>query len=125
MILGIGIDSVAIGRFVTWHQHPKRVARIFSPEEITYCTSVPAKSAERFALRFAAREAVYKALCTAGLSCPPFLTLCKNIRVSTRGPLTIKLLSALNTPQDIQVLASGTHAENLATAIVIITKNTL
>lgn len=125
MILGVGIDSVAISRFVTWHQHQDRLMRIFSPAEISYCISVPAKSAERFALRFAAREAAFKALHSAGIPCPPFLTFCKSITVSAGGPLIINPLPRFVQAEPLHFLASGTHAENTATVVVIIAKNAI
>jgi len=63
MIKGIGIDVTEIERFRSWHTYsPTRLKKIFSPEEITYCLSVPKKSAERFAVRFSAKEAFFKAL---------------------------------------------------------------
>ncbi|HEX2978427.1 MAG TPA: 4'-phosphopantetheinyl transferase superfamily protein [Candidatus Babeliales bacterium] len=63
MILGIGIDSAEIERFLDWDKFTHRqLLKFFSQREIDYCTSIPAKSAERFAARFAAKEALYKAL---------------------------------------------------------------
>ena len=63
MIIGIGIDAVAIDRFNTWHTYPQeKLLRIFSEQEISYCLNNKQKSAERFAARFAAREAFFKAL---------------------------------------------------------------
>jgi len=84
MILGIGIDAVAISRFACWHQFSQaRLRRIFSAEEIDYCLASQSRSAERFAVRFAAREAFFKALSSAvpdhGI---PFLTVCRAIAVA-------------------------------------------
>src|SRR5262245_64141369 len=42
-------------------RHPTMRARVFTPEEITYCDG-KARPAESFAGRFAAREATIKAL---------------------------------------------------------------
>jgi holo-[acyl-carrier protein] synthase len=42
-------------------RHPSMRARVFTPEEIAYCDS-KARPAESYAGRFAAREAVIKAL---------------------------------------------------------------
>ena len=56
MICGIGVDSVEIERFALWLDYSKkRLSRIFSLEEIEYCLQQKNKSAERFAVRFAAR----------------------------------------------------------------------
>ena len=56
-MIALGIDSVDIERFSDWYTMPDRYKRIFSDTEIAYCLSVPAKSAERFATRFAASRA--------------------------------------------------------------------
>lgn len=63
MILGIGVDIIDVHRFADWHTKSEaELSRIFSPEEITYCLHENAKlSAERFAVRFAAKEAFFKA----------------------------------------------------------------
>lgn len=64
MILGCGIDIVDIARFNHWHTKPiTQLKRCFSDEELSYCLEIPSKSAERFATRFAAKEAFYKAFC--------------------------------------------------------------
>ncbi len=63
MILGIGVDTIEIERFADWHTYPKsKLLKLFSQEEIEYCVSNIRKSAERFAVRFAAKEALFKAL---------------------------------------------------------------
>lgn len=78
-MIGVGLDLVAINRFSSFHTFThKKLQRIFSPSEITYALQVPCKSSERFAARFAAKEALYKALSVAlGKPPCPFLTLCK------------------------------------------------
>ena len=84
MILGIGIDIVEVERFVSWRDYsPKKLSRIFSPQEIDYCLQQPNKSAERFAARFAAREALFKALSYAYPNHQlPFLTLCSRVTIT-------------------------------------------
>lgn len=60
MILGIGVDTVAIERFAAkLEQTPALVARLFREEERD-------ASAQTLAGRFAAKEAVIKALAGAG-----------------------------------------------------------
>jgi holo-[acyl-carrier protein] synthase len=78
MIIGLGIDTIEIERFALWHTYSiKKLRRIFSDEEIIYCLQEQKKSAQRFAVRFAAREALYKALSYAYPDKKiPFLTLC-------------------------------------------------
>ena len=84
MILGIGIDSVEIERFAHWHTYSDHsLSRIFSAEEIAYCRANPVLATQRFAVRFAAREALYKALSTAAPgNTIPFLTLCRAVTIT-------------------------------------------
>lgn len=130
MILGIGIDAVDIDRFTHWQTYSdKKLLRIFSLDEIAYCRACPTKSAERFAVRFAAREAFYKALCQA---CPYkknlFLQICRQIGIRQGNlgqPEFVinwqKLMPTLdNTPR---VILSLTHTNAMALAWVVIENN--
>lgn len=59
--------------------------RIFSTEEIDYCLFNSDKSAERFAVRFAAREALYKGISQHDEYYRiPFLTLCSSVIISKK-----------------------------------------
>ena len=61
-ILGLGVDICEISRMErALERHPTMRDRVFTPEEIAYCDS-KARPAESYAGRFAAREAVIKAL---------------------------------------------------------------
>jgi holo-[acyl-carrier protein] synthase len=61
-ILGLGVDVCEIARMErALERHPTMRARVFTPEEVAYCDS-RARPAESYAGRFAAREAVIKAL---------------------------------------------------------------
>ncbi len=132
MIMGLGIDSVEIERFASWHTKPW-LGRILSAQEIDYCLSNSLLAPQRFAVRFAVREALYKALSQAipGHSIP-FLTLCRAITLENQSSSPVlrvdwKLLQPYASP-DFQdncphILASLTHTRVTATAIVIIEKN--
>ena len=86
VIAGIGIDTVIIRRFDNWATFSHaRLQKIFTPEEIDYCTRNPHKISERFAARFAAREAFYKAISSVRLRNIPFFTLSKNISVCRKN----------------------------------------
>ena len=65
MIIGTGIDIVAISRFERFVKENNQplFERIFTPGEQEYCTA-KRFSAQHFALRFAAKEAFLKALGT-------------------------------------------------------------
>lgn len=119
MIAGIGLDSVEVKRFESWHTYNKKqLLKVFSEQEITYCLSNTKKSAERFAVRFAAREAFYKAYCSAypdkQLS---FLAMCKQCTITKNNNGSIQLI--VNTAFTTHL--SVTHTHTTATAFVILT----
>ncbi len=61
-IVGLGVDISEIARVErALERHPTMRERVFTPEERAYCDS-KARPAESYAGRFAAREAVIKAL---------------------------------------------------------------
>lgn len=65
MILGIGIDMIEVPRVAAALDRfgDRFLRRIFTPDEIRYCDS-KANRAERYAGRFAAKEAALKAIGT-------------------------------------------------------------
>ena len=124
MILGIGIDTVEVERFITWRDYsPKKLSRIFSPQEINYCLLQSNKSAERFAARFAAREALFKALSYAYPNHQlPFLTLCSRItitKIDGRPYLTVVGDIGIDLT-GVTIHLSLSHTRTHATALVII-----
>ncbi len=131
MIYGVGIDSVEIARFARWHTYPRKsLARIFSPKEISYCLENKEKSLERFAVRFAAREAFFKALAQPHSKPVPFLAICKILtldRSANGAPHLIVNWQKLHTKTKkfaptLDVHVSLTHTRLVATAIVILAK---
>lgn len=130
MILGIGIDTTEIERFNDWHTYTKeKLQKIFSDEEISHCLKSETKSAERFAVRFAAREALFKSL---GSYKPdhtvPFLTLCKKTKIlqNQNGVPYVELdwhyiKDQMNLDQ-CNIFISMTHAKDTATAWIILEK---
>ncbi len=65
MIVGIGVDIVEVGRIErALRLYGERfIRRVFTPQEADYCRQA-ARPPERFATRFAAKEAALKALGT-------------------------------------------------------------
>jgi holo-[acyl-carrier protein] synthase len=130
MIAGIGIDSIEIERFSQWHTYARTtLERIFSPQEIDYCLKVPVKTAERLAVRFAAREAFYKALCMMEPSLHfPFLTICKKMSIKETAEGLPKLVvdwqSLFNNKKknfsSLIIHLSLSHNQTTAFALVII-----
>ena len=125
MILGIGIDGIEIERFVKWRNYSfKKLCRIFSEEEVAYCLEKPDKSAERFAVRFAAREALYKALSYAYFDTKiPFLTLCAQTKIFMVGPQPHLIFkNEFFDSDNHKIHLSLSHSDNQALAFVIIEK---
>jgi holo-[acyl-carrier protein] synthase len=132
MILGIGIDSVEIERFTHWHRYNHhQLKRIFTESELNYCYAIPVKSTERFAARFAAKEACYKALSSAfPYSNASFMIVCRYIELANHAngaPYIIlrpEILKIFNIKEPIHTLISLTHTKTTASALVIIQKKT-
>ncbi len=63
MIIGVGVDLTPVSRMAeALERHPGRLeARLFTARERAYCFA-HAQAAQHFAARFAAKEAVLKAL---------------------------------------------------------------
>lgn len=64
MIIGVGIDIVEIGRIQAAIKRRAFIDRVFTPAEQAYCESRGVQRAASYAARFAAKEAVLKALGT-------------------------------------------------------------
>ena len=123
MILGIGVDSVEIARFAHWYTYSrKKLSKIFSDQEIDYCLSVPAKSAERFAVRFAAREALYKAYSSWKPDHQiPFLTYCKAVTISKKkSGIPEAALDDIIATNQCKILISLSHSNTTAIAFAIL-----
>ena len=64
MLIGVGCDVIEITRVAKALESRAFVERVYAPEEIAYCESRGKQAAASFAARFAAKEAVLKALGT-------------------------------------------------------------
>jgi holo-[acyl-carrier protein] synthase len=66
MIVGVGVDVVPVARFAeTLHRTPSLAARLFTPAELVTHSGEP-RTPESLAARFAAKEALAKALGAGG-----------------------------------------------------------
>lgn len=118
-----GIDAVEIIRFANWHLFStSKLSRIFTASEIAYCLSEPEKAAERFAVRFAAKEAFYKALSPQLTKTVPFLYVCKLSEVSLCEGFPDLEIDWGNLPvkKTFQTSISLSHTKTTAIAVVII-----
>ena len=64
MVIGIGCDIIEIVRIKKAVERASFSERVFTPEEREYCSSRGLQAAASYAARFAAKEAVLKALGT-------------------------------------------------------------
>ncbi len=123
MKMAIGIDAVEVNRFNRWLTfNPSILKRVYSQEELDYCLRNGAFGASRLAARFAAKEALYKALCQF-YTYPPclFSELLRHSSVSKKQvypQLYVSWQALKLVPLEIQV--SLTHTAQLAIAFVIV-----
>jgi holo-[acyl-carrier protein] synthase len=59
--VNVGVDIVEIKRLAAQAHNPRFLERVFTPEEVAYCRARK-NAAQHFAVRFAAKEAVWKAV---------------------------------------------------------------
>lgn len=110
--IGVGIDIVEIKRFETLLSDNDFIKRIFTRKEADYCFKSKSP-AQHFAVRFACKEAVYKALSQLGVHHTEF----KDIEIipTAKNP-EIKI----NSKKLFVVKISLSHSETSAIAIAII-----
>ncbi|HEY0273063.1 MAG TPA: holo-ACP synthase [Chitinophaga sp.] len=120
MIKGIGTDIVDVARI------RQKIAQgrgfrelVFSPQEIAYCEQ-QVHAAESYAARFAAKEALLKALGTGwGQSGLQFYEI--EIRNDAAGRPALHLLGPGAAAYDQYILhVSLSHTASLATAVVLV-----
>lgn len=122
MIIGIGCDIISVQRIQHAMQRNERFAeKLFTPGEITYCQS-KASPWQSFAARFAAKEAVMKALGTGWDGKVNWLDI--EVRSDDKGNPFVtlsggaKLLAAEKSVNNIQLSLS--HEKEQALAFVIL-----
>ncbi len=119
-VIGIGTDLVELDRFrVTLQRTPAIVDRLFTVDEQAYA-SRRRDPTERFAVRFAAKEAVLKAL-GLGLGAMAFRDI-EVVRAESGAP-SLKLhgdAAALAADRGVRRwLLTMTHTERVAQAIAV------
>lgn len=127
MQLSVGIDTVEIARFAQFHTYSRhQLSRLFSAHEIEYCLQIPQLSAQRFAARFALKEAFLKALCQHfALTTFPLLTVAKAVSLDKTESLPPQLLINWSLLQQMsktiypcQSAFSLTHSTTIAIASI-------
>ncbi|MBU8892973.1 MAG: holo-ACP synthase [Bacteroidales bacterium] len=125
MIIGIGTDIFEVERMKTKiEKQPSLIEGIFTDNEISYCNQYKNK-AQRFAARYAAKEAFLKALGTGWRDGITFKDI--NIINDDLGKPEIKLSGMAKQIADklgvTAVHLSMSHTKDLASAFVIINNN--
>ena len=123
MIVAIGIDSIEISRIeeVFSRRGPRFRDRVFTTDEIAYCERRGSRFAS-YAVRFAAKEAIMKALGTGWAEGIAW----RDVEVvrGEKGAPTIRLsgraLELFNEMGARKVHLSLTHSRDIATAQVIL-----
>lgn len=112
--MGVGIDLLEIARLErALQRHPRLADRVFTPAEQDYAAA-RARPARHLAARFAAKEAVVKAL---GLSGGFGL---RDIEVVAGEPPTVRLAGrAADVASGKSVEVSLTHSREFAAAVAI------
>ena len=120
MILGVGVDLTPVSRMtLAMERHPERLeTRLFTTQERAYCRA-RVNSAQHFAARFAAKEAVLKAL-----RVPPGLTWHELEVVCDEGgaprlELHGEAARAAERAGVLRLHLSLTHADDQAIAFVV------
>jgi holo-[acyl-carrier protein] synthase len=123
MIVGIGVDDVDVDRFRrSLERTPSLVDRLFTDGERAYASAAaPVMAVQRYAARFAAKEAVLKAL-GVGLGACGFHDI-EVVRDDASGAPALALHAAAATLAAEQGVArwhlSMSHTETRATAFVV------
>lgn len=129
-MIALGIDSVEIERFKPWTSYShKKLRTIFAEQELAYCFANTHKTAERLAVRFAAREAFFKAVhqLLPALNIP-LRTIARAVnvvRASNGVPSlsinwnALKLYVDIQDSTHIETQLALTHTKTVATAVVL------
>lgn len=123
MILGTGIDLCEVERIRAKVQAPvdEFVSAVFLPGEIAYCQA-KRHPAEHFAARFAAKEAVVKALADAQGSGTYWQDI--EIRNEQDGRPVVRLHGRAHEMADLlkvrRIFLSMTHTREMAAATVVL-----
>lgn len=119
-VVGIGVDAVDLTRFrTTITRTPSIVSRMFTPGERAYAEKARDPT-ERFAARFAAKEAVMKSM---GVGLGAFeLQECEVVRADSGEPSIVLHGGAVQVAVEHGVarfLLTMTHTETTAIAFVV------
>lgn len=111
-LAGVGTDIVEVARIAAFARKPGALERIFSAREIAYCRARK-NCFEHLAVRFAAKEAVYKAL--------PFGAVAfKAIELSNGPDGEPRVSVADERCRGLKILISLSHTKEYAVATAVV-----
>ncbi len=121
---GVGVDIVSVRRMADMIARlgERFAARVFALAEIETAPSVPARRAQHFAARFAAKEAVFKLLGTS-TAAPPWRDV-EVVRTQAGAPLVRLHGRALDLARALgldDITVSMSHEDEYAVAIALAT----
>lgn len=110
-LIGIGVDLIEVARIQRLAKNARFLTKVFTKEEIRYCSSRKNKW-QHFAVRFSAKEAVWKALNRSGVRW-------RDIGVERRGNGRPEVHLHHKKFGDVTVLLSLSHTERYAAASAV------
>ncbi len=122
MIIGMGIDVVDINRFrhIVARRGDRFAERLFTKNELDYCRN-KADSVSSMAVRFAAKEAMIKALPAHVQS--PFHWQDMEVYNDARGKPTVNVMGDLKSHiESLKIHITLTHSTTFAAAVIILEK---
>jgi holo-[acyl-carrier protein] synthase len=121
MIIGIGVDVIHVHRMERWRKIPGLLERFFHPEELSESLSKGNGAELSLAARFAAKEALGKALGT-GLTGIVLKDIMVKNRHNGRPEIAVfgSALAALERSGAHRVHLSLTHEQDNAIAMVVL-----
>ena len=128
MIAGIGIDIIEVERIQNELSESEDAFcnKIFTKNEITYCRKASSKNvqSQRYAARFAAKEAFFKALGTGLREELQWkdVEMCHDDLGKPHLELKNKALDLIKKEKISKILLSISHSKNNAVAVVILEK---
>lgn len=119
MICGIGTDLVRMERMARWVENPQWAQRILSPEEQQLYMQM-AQPLQWLAGRWAAKEAVAKALGCGLAGCPPqHVSVMPDSQGCPKVELTGAALERLHACGGVRIWVSITHDGEYAAAYAV------
>ena len=122
MIIGTGIDIIEIERVKRAIENKHFIERNFTEKEIKYCESRKGQRAASYAVRFAGKEAFFKAIGTGIIFSLKSVEIinddlgCPHIHLHDKAIEFVNQLNAKN------FHISLSHSKNYATAVCVIEK---